>query len=150
MSSSVSLIDEIADFLGRDRMVAAAPSYEQGDWLEQVLGCIATHLHQCAEGGQVWKDALGAYEGVGATPLMTIHKSKGLEYHTVIFVGLDDEAWWNFSKDEHEAKASLFVAFTRAKQRVFFTYCRERAGRADIAALYALLQEAGIRSRNFA
>jgi ATP-dependent exoDNAse (exonuclease V) beta subunit len=36
---------------------------------------------------------------------MTIHKSKGLEYHTVIFVGLDDGAWWSFKKDEYEATA---------------------------------------------
>ncbi|MEJ1143602.1 ATP-dependent helicase [Stenotrophomonas sp. CCNWLW162] len=148
MDTVASLIGEIADFLGRERMAAAIPSYEQGDWLEQVLRCIATHLHRCSEGSQGWKDALDAYEGVGATPLMTIHKSKGLEYHTVIFVGLDDQAWWNFSKDEHEAKASLFVAFTRAKQRIIFTYCRERGARADIAALYELLQEAGVPSRN--
>lgn len=150
MSIAASLIGEIADFLGRERMAAAVPSYEQGGWLEEVLRCIACHLHQCSEGGQGWKDALDVYEGVGATPLMTIHKSKGLEYHTVIFVGLDDQAWWNFSKDEHEAKASLFVAFTRAKQRVIFTYCPERGQRTDIAALYKLLQEAGVRSRDVA
>ena len=27
------------------------------------------------------------FEGVNSLPLMTIHKSKGLEYHTVIFLG---------------------------------------------------------------
>ena len=32
-------------------------------------------------------------EGVDQVPLMTVHKSKGLEFHTMIFVGLDDEAW---------------------------------------------------------
>ncbi|WVV47960.1 3'-5' exonuclease [Pseudomonas sp. NA13] len=47
------------------------------------------------------------YEGVHAVPLMTIHKSKGLEYHTVIFVGLDDGAWWSFSQDEIEATAGF-------------------------------------------
>jgi ATP-dependent exoDNAse (exonuclease V) beta subunit len=35
---------------------------------------------------------------------MTIHKSKGLEYHSVIFVGLDDGAWWSFAGDQIEAR----------------------------------------------
>lgn len=150
MRVATSLIGEIADFLGRERLAAVVPSYGQGDWLEQVLKSMATHLHRCSEGGQGWKNVLDAYEGIGATPLMTIHKSKGLEYHTVIFIGLDDKAWWNFSRDEHEAKASFFVAITRAKQRVIFIYCRERGQRAEIAALYELLEEAGVRTRNVA
>ena len=67
---------------------------------------------------------------------MTIHKSKGLEYHTVIFVGLDDDAWWSFANDQSEATAGLLVAFTRAKQRVrLFPYCASRGGRTKIAAL---------------
>src|SRR5258705_556040 len=40
------------------------------------------------------------FEGVSQIPLMTVHKSKGLEYDTIVFVGLDDQAWcshtpWN-------------------------------------------------------
>lgn len=77
---------------------------------------------------------------------MTIHKSKGLEYHSVIFVGLDDEAWWSFSTDRIEATAGFFVAFTRAKQRVVFTYCARRGARNKIATLYSLLEKAGVRT----
>lgn len=77
---------------------------------------------------------------------MTIHKSKGLEYHTVIFVGLDDGAWWSFANDKKEATAGFFVAFTRAKQRVIFTYCASRGNRTKIADLYNLLTNAGVRT----
>ncbi len=91
-----------------------------------------------------WAAALDDYEGLHAVPLMTIHKSKGLEYHSVIFVGLDDGAWWSFDRDKIEATAGFFVAFTRAKQRVVFTYCAQRGGRARIAALYQLLASAGV------
>jgi superfamily I DNA/RNA helicase len=76
---------------------------------------------------------------------MTIHKSKGLEYHTVIFVGLDDGAWWSFAEDQIEGTAGFFVAFTRAKQRVLFTYCASRGTRAKIATLYELLLKAGVQ-----
>jgi superfamily I DNA/RNA helicase len=76
---------------------------------------------------------------------MTIHKSKGLEYHTVIFVGLDDGAWWSFAGDQVEGTAGFFVAFTRAKQRVVFTYCARRGALTKIATLYRLLSEAGVQ-----
>ena len=79
---------------------------------------------------------------------MTIHKSKGLEYHTVIFVGLDDDAWWSFVGDKIEGTAGFFVAFTRAKQRVAFTYCAGRGARRAIAPLYGLLKQAGVKAFN--
>ena len=60
---------------------------------------------------------------------MTIHKSKGLEFHTMIFFGLDNRTWWSLQNDGGEEMNSFFVAFTRARQRAFFSFCRER-GRA--------------------
>lgn len=93
---------------------------------------------------QDWRAALDAYEGANALPLMTLHKSKGLEYHTVIFVGLDDDAWWSYIQDPVDATAGFFVAFTRAKQRVIFTYSPERGQRTKVAPLYELLDKAGV------
>ena len=93
-----------------------------------------------------WSEALDNYEGRNALPLMTIHKSKGLEYHTVVFVGLDDGAWWSFANDALEGTAGFFVAFSRAKQRVIFTYCPTRGARTKIATLYELLKSAGVSS----
>lgn len=77
---------------------------------------------------------------------MTVHKSKGLEYHTVIFMGLEDSAWFNFQRQSDEETAGFFVAFTRAKQRVIFTYCSARGSRAQIAPLYDLLKKAGVQT----
>ena len=82
-----------------------------------------------------------------------MHKSKGLEYHTVIFIGLEDGALWNFSRNADEEKCGFFVALSRAKQRVIFTFSRIREGvsRWDnnqsaekIAPLYELLKHAGV------
>ncbi|MDE2469149.1 MAG: ATP-dependent helicase [Bradyrhizobium sp.] len=140
------LIDDVLGFIGRSRLVAAHPAYGQGDWLEKVLTSAATHLAQSASGTSDWTAALDSYQGLHAIPLMTIHKSKGLEYHTVIFVGLDDGAWWSFSDDQVEATAGFFVAFTRAKQRVVFTYCARRGTRTKIATLYELLAQAGVQT----
>ncbi|CRM05811.1 ATP-dependent DNA helicase PcrA [Pseudomonas sp. 24 E 1] len=145
LQAARSLLDEVLGFVGLERLKSQHPAYAQGEWLEKVLDSAATHLFassiQCGD----WSSVLDTYEGVNAIPLMTIHKSKGLEYHTVIFVGLDDGAWWSFSNDEIEATAGFFVAFTRAKQRVVFTYCAKRGGRTKIATLYHLLKEAGVQ-----
>jgi superfamily I DNA/RNA helicase len=139
------LVNRVVNFVGRDRLLAMYPAYSQGDWFEKVLDASTKHLYASSTGAADWKAALDAYEGLHAIPLMTIHKSKGLEYHTVIFVALDDGAWWSFAGDQVEGTAGFFVAFTRAKQRVVFSYCARRGGRTKIASLYQLLSNAGVQ-----
>ena len=116
------------------------------DWFGKVVEAAIQHLRASCESAQTWKEALDAYEGIHAIPLMTIHKSKGLEYHTVIFVGLDDSAWFAFQSQTAEETCGFFVAFSRAKQRVVFSYCPQRGNRTGIAPLYALLHTAGVRT----
>lgn len=101
-----------------------------------------------------WSAAIDGVEGVGSVPIMTMHKSKGLEYHTVVFVGLEDSALWTFANSPAEETRGFFVAFSRARKRVLFTFCQERPRRPGesarpqqrtaIGRLYNLLGEAGI------
>ena len=91
-----------------------------------------------------WTDCLDRFEGVNQIPLMTVHKSKGLEYDTILFVGLDDAMWWSYSPRNPEGIATFFVALSRAKQRAIFTFCRARGDRTRIADLYRLLRDAGV------
>lgn len=139
-----SVIEKIIAFLGRDAMISAYPAYSQGDWFDQVVHSLTLHLHASAVSTSDWNSTLDAYEGKSAVPLMTLHKSKGLEYHTVIVIGFDDSAWWSYTQDPAEATACFFVAFTRAKQRVIFTYTPQRGSRLKIAPLYQLLAAAGV------
>ena len=139
------VVAAVLDFIGRDRLVAVHPAYRQGDWFAKAVESAALHLQASSAGVADWAAALDLYEGVEAIPLMTIHKSKGLEYHTVIFVGLDDGAWWSFASDQVEGTAGFFVAFTRARQRVVFTYCARRGQRTKITTLYQLLRAAGVQ-----
>jgi superfamily I DNA/RNA helicase len=141
-----AIIKFIIDFVGRANLLAASPAYRQGGWFERVKDAARMHLAASSNGAAEWEAALDTYEGLHAVPLMTVHKSKGLEYHTVIFVGLDDGAWFNFQRQSQEETAGFFVAFTRAKQRVVFTYCAGRGTRAQIAPLYDLLKKAGVQT----
>ena len=89
--------------------------------------------------------------GTNAVPIMTVHKSKGLEYHTVVFMGLEDAAFNGF-KDAKGEGNNFFVAFSRAKKRVVFTFSRKRFGgnqrRNKVGKLYDWLQEAGVEIEN--
>lgn len=109
---------------------------------------VSLHLEVSCKTAATWTEALDVYEGEHAVPLMTIHKSKGLEYHTVIFIGLDDDAWFAFQSQTKEEMCGFFVAFTRAKQRVIFSYCAARGNRAAVAPLYTLLGSAGVKTIN--
>jgi len=96
-----------------------------------------------------WWEAAHAYEAADAVSLLTIHRSKGLEYHTVFFLGLDNDQWWSHARDTTASTATFFVGLSRAGQRVIFTQCDQRGGQANIADLYAVLEQAGLAVHRF-
>ena len=146
-----SLVDRLAAFVGWDALASIYPQYEQGDYLRDILAAITKHLAKY-RAEHDWVTALDHFEGKTSVPIMTIHKSKGLEYHTIIFVGLEDSALWGFARNPAEETCAFFVAFSRAKQRVLFSVCQTRPGRFgieqqttdSIEPLYQLLDEAGV------
>jgi len=146
LAQAEAVVARAVDFVGRQALKSSSPAYRQGDWMEKVIAATATHLEASCHGAKDWSQALDVYEGLHAIPLMTIHKSKGLEYHTVVFVGLDDNAWFAFQKESRSETCGFFVAFTRAKQRVVFSYCVARGQRVAVDPLYRLLRNAGVKS----
>lgn len=76
----------------------------------------------------VWNLAIENFRGDHSVPIMTIHKSKGLEYNAVYFIGLEDSAFWNFRNQPDEDRCTFFVALSRAKASVTFTFCKKRSG----------------------
>jgi len=142
-----ALLQMIIKFLGLERIKLIYPEYRQGQWLEELLEQVVKYLTKSCTATSNWESALADFEGLDTIPIMTIHKSKGLEYHTIVFVGLDDAAWWSFRTQPEESRSAFFVAFSRAKQRILFTYCEERGRRKDIASLYEVLQTAGVRTQ---
>lgn len=98
-----------------------------------------------------WTGALDDVEGRNAIPILTTHKSKGLEYDTVVFVGLEDSA--HFSNLDGEQICTFFVALSRAKRRIVFAYSGVRPilrgrlqsqSRTAIASLYRGLAVQGV------
>jgi len=93
--------------------------------------------------------AFDRFEGTHSIPIMTVHKSKGLEYHSVVFLGFEDYVFRGFQKIvDDEETCTFFVALSRARKRVMFTFSKERQGQTQsvskIRPLYDLLVQAGV------
>lgn len=138
------LADRIFRFLDLGAVRRSYLIYGTGDLLNIMVEAFKLHFASCANNAADWATCLDAFEGVNHIPLMTVHKSKGLEYDTIIFIGLDDNAWWSHTPRNPEGLATFFVALSRAKQRAVFAFCKERGQRRLIADLYDLLTEAGV------
>lgn len=125
------LIALALDFVGVARLRQAYPEYRRDADFQRVRDGFRDLLRECVENATDWGEVLDRFEGKDQVPLMTIHKSKGLEFHTMIFFGLDAQTWWSLSPDRSEELNSFFVAFTRARQRAFCAYCSERGNAID-------------------
>ena len=125
------IVNDIISFAGADKIKSSYPAYKNKKYFSETIGSFSQLLKEEAEGATNLKTILDTITGVGVIPIMTIHKSKGLEYHTVIFMGLEDGAFWSYDKQPDEDKCAFFVALSRAKERVAFTFSRNRNGRAQ-------------------
>jgi DNA helicase-2/ATP-dependent DNA helicase PcrA len=75
------------------------------------------------------QDALEGAEQEKVT-LMTLHNAKGLEYDTVIVIGMEDGAFPHMRSleegGEEEERRLCYVGITRAERRLYLTWARER------------------------
>ncbi|CAI9398403.1 DNA helicase II [Pleomorphomonas sp. T1.2MG-36] len=143
-ASAAIFVARILAFLDLGAVARTYLEYASGDLLAIMVDALQKHLAASANGAATWTACLDAFEGLEQIPLMTVHKSKGLEYDTIIFIGLDDQAWWAHTPGNPEGLATFFVALSRAKQRAIFAFCQERGQRRRVAELFQLLTDAGV------
>jgi DNA polymerase III epsilon subunit family exonuclease len=137
----------------RGQRESASPSPEASGRLKRLLATVqATALE---EGLRELLDrvALSRSDGAGVDPervsLLTFHATKGLEFSRVYVTGVEDyqlpgytALTENREEEIREARRLLYVALTRAKDRLTLTCCRERGGRPSGGTLF--LEEMGL------
>lgn len=146
------IIDEIIALAERDRIKANFPKYKNSVVLDLYIKEVQDELINNYTSFDNMIATLDILVGKDTIPVMTIHKSKGLEYHTVIFIGLEDGAFWTFQQQEDEDKCAFFVALSRAKERVIFTFSKKRQGRlgmqhqtiTNIKVIFDELEKSGV------
>ncbi len=136
---------QVIEFINLDDLAKTYARYSTGGLLEINLVALKEFFMSCVRIQSTWGNCLDEFEGINHIPLMTIHKSKGLEFDTTIFMGIDDNAWWSYHPDDIEGLSTFFVALSRAKQRIIFSYCEGRGPRNKIEYFYQLLSSAGLQ-----
>ncbi|MCD7120638.1 ATP-dependent helicase [Limosilactobacillus agrestis] len=127
-----NIINTIMFFLGKDKIQRVYPEYSNGEKLDKVTSELIDLLTKsfdktsCKNIKDRWKNTIDDYLGKNSIPILTIHKSKGLEYNSVYFIGLEDSAFWNFKNSPEEERKTFFVAISRAKNSLSFSYCKYR------------------------
>jgi superfamily I DNA/RNA helicase len=147
-----ALLKHAIQFWGAKHIKATFPTYSQGTYLNDQLNKFQSYMWIELETTQMdWLLAIENFEGLHSVPIMTIHKSKGLEYDVVYFVGLEDSAFWSFKNQPEEDRCAFFVALTRAKTEIMFTFCKYRyssrypeQSHNQINEFFELLQTPGI------
>lgn len=120
-------VGEIVEFYGIDKIKSLYPVYSQGDYFSLTFQKVVDLLWKEYEITDFHlENTISNFKGLNSIPIMTIHKSKGLEYDAVYFIGLEDSAFWNFKNQPMEDRCAFFVALSRAKKMICFTFSENR------------------------
>ena len=122
-NTAKNLVGELIETLGRDAVVALSADYAQGNRLDQLIEDTVTRISGLLDDGTELSTALSAFSADRAVRIMSIHKSKGLEFDTVIMMGVEEETFWGKIDEE---RAAYFVGISRAKRRLLLTVCEHR------------------------
>ena len=118
-----TIVNELLDIVGRDAAVGLSPAYAQGDYLQQQIEATTDRAHGLLSGGGDATAALASFSGDRAVRIMSIHKSKGLEFDTVVVLGVEKQTFWG---EEEAERSAFFVGISRAKHRLVLTVCESR------------------------
>ena len=140
--SAEDISKKLFEFITPSILQQGIPSYQRKADFERVRTGFVMFLQECAESSSNWLQTLDEFEGLDQVSLMTVHKSKGLEFYTMIFYGLDNKTWWSLKPEKPEELNAFFVAFTRARQRAFFSRCTTRGN--AIGWIEQILGESGV------
>ena len=147
--SMLKLIDCIIEKIDEKRIISNFSTYNGKSDLDIIVKNFSKLLYkEYSQTQGEWLDIVSSFKGETSIPIMTIHKSKGLEYEAVYFLGLEDSAFWSFNDQPEEDKSAFFVALSRAKSHLIFTYCKLRNNRSqnnrNINEIYSLLIQSSL------
>ncbi|CNI99718.1 ATP-dependent DNA helicase Rep [Yersinia intermedia] len=109
--------------IGLQTLVALSPDYESPERLKQVIRDARERIKDLLEIESDLPLALKRFADDQAVRILTIHKSKGLEFDSVVIMAVENETF--FGKEE-ENRCAFFVGVSRAKRRLILTHTNKR------------------------
>lgn len=118
--------DFVRSFLnkvGIETLSALSPDYESRARLKEIVNNTKGHIDELLKLEPDLPKALARFSDDQAVRLLTIHKSKGLEFDSVIVLGVENQTFWG---EEDAERCAYFVGISRAKRRLVLTLCERR------------------------
>lgn len=115
--------NDFLTLIGRDTVCMLSHEYRHGDRLRELVKQAYERLQVLFLELRTPAAVLAHFVDDESVKLMTIHKSKGLEFHSVVVLGVERESFFGNITDERSA---FFVAISRAKKRLVLTVAEYR------------------------
>jgi len=118
--------ESVREFLNQvsiETLVALSPDYESHDRLKEVVRETRLRIEELLQVESDLPKALERFSDDQAVRIMTMHKSKGLEFDSVILLGVESQTFWGKADEE---RCAFFVGVSRAKRRLIMTVSEHR------------------------
>lgn len=113
-----TLIEAMLTKLGTEAIRSLSHDYDNEARRTEILGNIKAQINKGFDNDADPLEFLKSIGGVDAVRILTIHKCKGLEFHTVIVQGVETQTFWG---EGEAAECAFFVAISRARKRLITT-----------------------------
>ncbi|MEG7664500.1 ATP-dependent helicase [Hafnia paralvei] len=122
-SDWAQLAIEFLKYIGSKMLVALSPDYETRERLNDVIRETFARIKELLKSEPDLPKALGRFADDQAVRILTIHKSKGLEFDSVIIMAVENEIFFG---NQDENRCAFFVGVSRAKRRLILTHADQR------------------------
>ena len=108
---------------GVERLTSLSPDYESRARLDELITETQRRLRASFDMEPNVCRALRLLASGFGVRILTIHKCKGLEFDSVVILGVEKETFWGKIADE---RCAFFVGMSRAKERLLLTHAAYR------------------------
>ncbi|MFA7316150.1 MAG: ATP-dependent helicase [Sulfuricella sp.] len=109
--------------VGISNLTALSPDYEPKARLKEVIQETKIRIEDQLKVEPDLLKALARFSDDRAVRILTIHKSKGLEFDSVIILAVENEIFFG---NQDENRCAFFVGISRAKRRLVLTFANQR------------------------
>lgn len=106
-------------FVGVETAASLSPDYESKERLNEIAIETRNRINELRRIDADLLNTLNRFSDDQAVSILTIHKSKGLEYDSVIMMAIENEIFFG---DQDANRCAFFVGVSRAKRRLVLTH----------------------------
>lgn len=136
--SDQSMLEELTrgflGFFGAGAISTLHPEYESATRVNHLVAQLIERVLELIAGGSPVAEALCRFLDEPGVRVMSIHKSKGLEFAAVAVPAVEHEMFWS---DLASERASFFVAISRAKRHLLLTHTDSRSRPPKLASRWS-------------